>query len=82
MRLPPLPPPVVAAVSTPDPDDDECFWHGPERPRVTDYRVCGECGHRWRSAGEWVAAVHQLCREMSWPVVDDCDFCTYCAHSF
>lgn len=71
--------PVVAVAQVEDPG---CFWHGDEPARAGDYLMCGECFHCYRSRGDYVAAVHQLCREMDWPVVDELDFCAYCSHSF
>ena len=62
--------------------DDDCLIHGTERPRVTDYRRCDRCGHRYRSRDEYVATVHQLCREMGWDVVDDLPLCSYCSSTW
>ena len=29
---------------------DDCFFHGHEPLELNDYRVCGECGHIYRTA--------------------------------
>ena len=76
---------AVAEVAPPQPRPGEpvpggCFWHGEEPPRPGDHLTCGECGHIYRTEHEWVSAVHQMCREMGWPVVDDSPMCPLCSH--
>ena len=77
---------VVADETQPvdDPDNpaEQCFWHGYEPTRPGDYRACGECLHVWRTRDAYVASVHQLCREMRWPEVDELDMCPLCSHDW
>lgn len=46
-------------MSTP-PEHEMCFWHGHEPPAPGDYKVCGECGHVWRTEAEFVADVDHM----------------------
>lgn len=47
---------AIAAV----PAEEQCYWHGHEPAQDGDYKVCGECGHVWRTEAEFVADVERM----------------------
>ena len=68
-----------------------CFFHGPELLMDGDYRMCGECGHIWRTKED-------LERDVVWlhyrldvdagqapspvPAMEEVFACPLCTHDF
>ena len=62
---------------------DWCYLHNRAEPlREGDFRLCGECGHVWRTREDFLADVEAGCREAGVPMDPDQPFCPLCTHEF
>ena len=77
--------PSAACVGT------HCYWHNLDEPGDGAYRVCGECGHVYRTAEDlreaWAdatvdAGVTRLALAVTAPPVEQIYACPLCAHDW
>lgn len=65
---------------------DFCAFHGEvEEPSVSDYHGCGECGHVWRSEGDFrrdMVKLFESLMSLAVPKPQDVRSCPLCAHDF
>jgi len=62
-----------------------CFSHPDEAPPAPgDYRVCGECGHTFRTEAELIAEHKTYFTEAEWPAQEGREIyaCPVCTHDF
>jgi hypothetical protein len=65
--------------------EDQCWLHGEEPIPRGCYRVCGECGHAFATAGELLDAERRICAEMGFTgaeSAEDVVVCPLCTHDF
>lgn len=72
----------------PECGDTHCYWHNVDEPAEGAYRVCGECGHVYRTAEALRAAfMDELAPDLGDlpgmpPLADEILGCPMCLHDW